>query len=149
MVDNLSPEIRTKIMSSIKGKNTRPEMIVRKLLFHSGIRFRLHQKGLPGKPDIVLKKYRAVIFVHGCFWHMHNCHIFKMPSTRTDYWKAKLERNIARDEENTRLLIERGWRVLIVRECVLVGKSAFPFNRLEDEIKSWLQSHIKFQDLSC
>jgi len=104
-------------MAAVKNKNTAPEIIVRKALHRLGYRFRLHRRALPGNPDIVLPRYRAVIFVHGCFWHGHDCRRGKRPSTRTDFWNAKLDRNLERDRKNAELLKELGWRVLVVWEC--------------------------------
>lgn len=106
------------MMSGIKGENTKPELLVRKALFAAGFRFRLHRKDLPGSPDIVLAKRRIAIFVHGCFWHLHrDCSFSKIPATRTDFWKKKLEGNVYRDEQAISALQEMGWRVLIVWEC--------------------------------
>ncbi len=114
-------------MSKIKGKDTRPEMIVRRFLWANGFRYRLHDKRLPGKPDIVLKKYRTVIFVHGCFWHGHQgCKYFKWPSTRTEWWKAKIQRTIEKDKEDIEALSELGWKVIVVWECGLKGKEVGP-----------------------
>mgnify|MGYP001598542038 CR=1 FL=1 len=114
-------------MSKIKGKDTRPEMIVRRFLWANGFRYRLHDKRLPGKPDIVLKKYRTVILVHGCFWHGHQgCKYFKWPSTRTEWWKAKIQRTIEKDKEDIEALGKLGWRVIVVWECGLKGKEMGP-----------------------
>jgi DNA mismatch endonuclease, patch repair protein len=104
-------------MRAIKSANTRPEILVRKALHAAGFRFRLHSKNLPGKPDIVLPKYRTVIFVHGCFWHGHDCKYFKAPKTRTEFWLNKIAKNKRRDKINADKLIELGWRVLVVWEC--------------------------------
>jgi len=109
-------------MSSIRGKDTRPEMAVRRGLHTHGVRYRLHAKELPGRPDLVLRKYRAVIFVHGCFWHGHDCPMFRLPSSRTDFWRAKIERNRERDREVMAALKERDWRRLTIWECALRGR---------------------------
>jgi len=107
-------------MSQIKGKNTKPEILVRKFLFSNGFRFRLHDKKLPGKPDIILPKYKTAIFVHGCFWHGHeNCKYFKIPKTRADWWLIKINGNIVNDKKKQLLLQEMGWKVLYVWECDL------------------------------
>lgn len=107
-------------MSQISGKDTKPEMIVRKFLHANGFRYRLHVKDLPGKPDLVLPKYNSVIFVHGCFWHVHEgCKHFKMPETRTVWWKEKLLGNKERDEKHIKELIELSWNVIVVWECEL------------------------------
>lgn len=104
-------------MAAIRGKDTKPEMLVRSWLHRNGFRFRLHRKDLPGKPDIVLAKYRTVIFVHGCFWHRHGCSNSSMPSARREFWEAKLTANALRDIRSQRLLRREGWRVIVVWEC--------------------------------
>ncbi len=111
-------------MSMIKGKDTKPEMIVRKFLFGNGYRYWLNVKTLPGKPDIVVKKYGVSIFVNGCFWHGHEgCKYFKIPKTRTEWWKAKIEKNIARDIKVRDELRQIGWRTMVIWECQLKPKS--------------------------
>jgi DNA mismatch endonuclease (patch repair protein) len=107
------------MMSGIRGRNTRPENLVRSLLHASGFRFRLHVKNLPGTPDVVLPKYKAVVLVHGCFWHGHDCRFFKWPKTRAEFWSAKIERNRENDEKAVAALVAGGWRVAIVWECAL------------------------------
>jgi DNA mismatch endonuclease (patch repair protein) len=106
-------------MSGIKGKNTSPELFVRKAMHARGFRFRIHVKDLPGKPDLVLPKYNAVIFIHGCFWHGHNCRYFKVPKTRPEFWINKIEKNKLRDSENIRNLLLSGWRVIVIWECAI------------------------------
>lgn len=116
----VSPDSRSKIMKSIRSKNTKPEVVVRSFLHGCGLRFRLHNKNLPGVPDLTLRKFRAVIFVNGCFWHQHekeNCPHSKLPQSNVGYWKEKLERNVARDSENRARLASMGWRVFDVWEC--------------------------------
>ena len=118
MIDYLTKEKRSWNMAQIRSKNTKPELIVRSLLHRIGYRFRLHRKDLPGKPDIVLPKYRTVIFVHGCFWHRHKgCKRCTMPKTNRDYWLEKFSHNIVKDGEYIRKLENDGWKVLIVWEC--------------------------------
>lgn len=120
MTDVFSVEKRSEIMSKIRATNTKPELLVRKYLFARGFRFRIHQKDLPGKPDIVLKKYNTIIFVHGCFWHGHNnCKMFKMPKSNLDYWQPKILANIKNDLKNRKALRKLGWKVLTVWECQL------------------------------
>lgn len=120
MADHLTPEQRSWNMAQIKGKETMPEVLVRSLLHRAGYRFRKNVKGLPGKPDIVLPRYRTVIFVHGCFWHRHKgCRYATTPSTNKTFWKKKFERNIANDKKHTRHLRKLGWYVIIVWECQL------------------------------
>lgn len=115
-------EKRSYNMSRIRGKDTKPELRVRRYLFSRGLRFRKNDKRYPGKPDIVLPKYRTVIFVNGCFWHAHeNCEKFVMPKTNTDFWLPKLERNRQKDQQNTLRLTEQGWSVITVWECQITG----------------------------
>lgn len=117
-MDRVSPAARSANMAAIRGKNTRPEIAVRKLLHRMGLRFRLHRKDLPGHPDIVLPRHRLAIFVHGCFWHRHEgCSRANAPKSRSDYWQAKFARNAARDERQQNLLRQGGWKVLTVWEC--------------------------------
>ncbi len=120
MADVHEPEIRSYNMSRIKGKDTKPEMLVRKFLFSNGFRYRLHDKKLPGKPDMVLPKYKTVIQVHGCFWHGHKgCKYFVIPKTRTKWWKEKIEGNIDRDQVAEKELKSEGWKVIVIWECEL------------------------------
>lgn len=121
MADVLTTEQRRLNMSRIRGKDTKPEMILRRGLHAMGFRYRLHRKGLPGKPDLVFPRYRAVIFVHGCFWHGHDCPMFKLPATRTEFWREKIVANQERDRAAIEALQAAGWRVLIVWECALRG----------------------------
>lgn len=116
-MDVHSPQQRSYNMSRIKNRNTKPEEKVRRLLWHNGYRYRLHRKDLPGKPDIVFPGRKKVIFIHGCFWHRHNCRYFKWPKTNAAFWRNKIESNVKRDLDNYRKLTESGWRVLIVWEC--------------------------------
>lgn len=120
MTDVHSKETRSYNMSRIRSKDTKPELLVRRYLFSKGFRFRLHDKKLLGKPDIVLPKYRTVIFIHGCFWHGHeNCRYFVVPKTRTDWWLNKIGKNIAGDTANTEKLRIAGWKIITVWECTL------------------------------
>lgn len=119
MADNHTKEVRSKNMSHIRSKNTKPEEIVRKHLFSLGFRYRKNDKRLPGAPDIVLPKYKTVIFVNGCFWHKHDCKRFAWPSSNEDYWRPKILGNAARDQHNYELLRSMGWKVLVVWECEL------------------------------
>ena len=115
-------EQRSRNMSAIKSKNTKPEIAVRKLLHSMGYRFRLHRKDLPGSPDIVLPKYKTVIFVHGCFWHRHeNCKYATTPKTRKEFWEKKFRENINRDNLNQANLSLKGWKIIIIWECQLKG----------------------------
>jgi DNA mismatch endonuclease, patch repair protein len=119
-MDILSPERRSSLMGRIKAKDTQPEMVVRRIVFGLGRRYRLHSRALPGAPDLVLARDRKVIFVHGCFWHQHaHCTVARMPKSRIEYWRPKLEGNRLRDTKNVRRLRRSGWSVLIIRECQL------------------------------
>lgn len=118
MTDVLDPETRHLVMSRIRGKDTKPEMVVRRLVHSLGYRYRLHDADLPGKPDLVFASRRKVIFVHGCFWHQHACpNGARQPKSRIEFWKPKLEGNVERDKRNLAALIEQNWGVLVVWEC--------------------------------
>lgn len=120
MADVHDKETRSYNMSRIKGKDTKPEILVRKFLFKKGFRYRLHKKDLPGKPDLVLKKYKTVIFVNGCFWHGHEgCKYFVIPKTRTEWWRNKIRRTQIKDAKNIANLRESGWNVIVIWECEL------------------------------
>jgi DNA mismatch endonuclease (patch repair protein) len=120
MADVHSKEVRSYNMSRIKGKDTKPEILVRKYLFSQGLRYRLYSKKLPGKPDIVLAKYKTAIFINGCFWHGHEgCHYFVIPKTRADFWTKKINTNIQNDKIISRMLENMGWQVIIIWECEL------------------------------
>ncbi len=119
-MDNLSPEERSKIMARVRATDTRPELLVRKLIFALGYRYRLHAKDLPGRPDIVFRKLGKVIFVHGCFWHRHaSCALARLPKSRLDFWLPKLDGNKKRDERNKVALQREGWKVMTIWECQL------------------------------
>ena len=118
MTDPLTPQRRSWLMSRVGAKNTTPEMVVRRLLFREGYRFRLHRRDLSGSPDIVLPRFQTVIFVHGCFWHRHpGCSKATTPKTRVDFWAEKFARNVERDKRNVQRLEEQGWRTIVVWEC--------------------------------
>jgi DNA mismatch endonuclease (patch repair protein) len=136
-------------MRAIRSKNTQPEIQVRKLLHAAGFRFRLHRKDLPGNPDIVLPKHRAVIFVHGCFWHGHQCHLFKLPGSRTEFWQGKISKNQQRDIRDIRELQEIGWRVLTIWECALKGKHRLRADVIVAEMSSWLMSKKSAAVFGC
>lgn len=119
MADNLSKEVRSMNMSHIRSTNSRPEEIVRKYLFSRGLRYRKNVKTLPGKPDIVLPKYKTVVFVNGCFWHHHDCGRFVWPSSNEEYWHKKIDGNVERDRKNYAALTEAGWQVITIWECEL------------------------------
>lgn len=137
MADNHTPEERSYNMSRIRSKDTKPEEKVRKYLFSLGFRYRKNVRRLPGCPDIVLPKYKTVIFVQGCFWHMHDCGRFHWPTSNQEYWKPKIERNVERDKKNMELLRSMGWDILTVWECELSTKEKreHRLKRLAAEIK--------------
>ena len=147
MTDIVSPQKRSQMMSGIRGKNTKPELQIRRALHARGFRYRLHKRNLPGKPDLTLQKYNAIIFVHGCFWHLHNCHLFKWPSTRPEFWKKKISGNKIKDEENIASLKKSGWRILIIWECALKGKERLDFDSVIGKIDNWLRSSQKFLEI--
>ena len=130
-------------MSSIRGKDTKPEMTIRRALHAHGIRYRLHAKGLPGRPDLVLRKYQAVIFVHGCFWHCHDCQMFRLPGSRVEFWKTKIDRNRERDREIMTLLGEQGWRRLTIWECSLRGKQRRAIEEVIQLTVDWLHDSVE------
>lgn len=138
MADVFTKEKRSAVMSAIRASDTKPEIVVRKLLFASGFRFRLHSTRLPGKPDVVLPKWRVVVFVNGCFWHQHHgCRRATSPSSRAEYWLPKLRRNVERDAEEVASLCAAGWRVCIVWECACGRRSLEELQaRLGDFIRS-------------
>lgn len=124
MTDFLTQAQRSERMSKIKGRNTRPEILLRKVLHGQGLRYRLHKSGLPGKPDLVFSRYKAVVFVHGCFWHRHaSCKIASIPKSNTEFWMEKFKRNVERDVIVVDALEKAGWRVFIVWECELSSQS--------------------------
>lgn len=127
-------------MSRIRSRDTKPEMLIRSLLHKSGFRFRLHRKDLPGRPDIVLPKWLAVIDVRGCYWHAHGCHLFQKPQQNAEFWQTKLQANSARDFENADRLANLGWRHLIIWECSLRGKRKIEDRQLAGRIDHWLRA---------
>lgn len=135
-------------MAGIRSKNTRPEMTIRKCLFKLGYRYRIHSP-LPGRPDIVLKASNAVIFIHGCFWHGHSCHLFKLPKTRSEFWESKIERNRFNDAKSLKILRDSGWRVAVVWECSIRGKGEeYISKNVVSKLANWINSrkrdlHIK------
>lgn len=146
-MDIVDQETRSRYMSGIRGKNTKPELVVRKLLHARGYRYRLHVKGLEGRPDLVLPKYKAIIFVHGCFWHMHNCNLFKMPQTNQDFWSEKLLKNKNKDKETVESLMSLDWRVCIVWECALRGSTRLDLDELVEKLEKWINSDFLFLEI--
>lgn len=144
MVDTVSPEKRSQMMSGIRSKNTRPEIFIRKALHRKGFRFRLHCSNLAGRPDLVFPKYNAVIFTHGCFWHCHNCRLFKWPSSRVDFWKEKINRNRQKDKESLNKLLDENWRVMIIWECALKGVGRISPDKVIAKAVQFLTGRRKF-----
>lgn len=140
MADHLTAEQRSFNMSRIRGRDTKPEMVVRRMLHALGFRFRLHRADLPGKPDIVLSKWRTVVFVHGCFWHGDHCDLFRWPATRQEFWRAKIESNVTRDHAAIEKLLAAGWRVVTVWECALKGKKRLDSETLAQTLESAARS---------
>jgi len=127
-------------MAAIKSGNTKPELAIRRALHAAGLRYRLHAKDLPGKPDLVFPVHRAVIFVNGCFWHGHDCYLFKWPATRKDFWRTKIERNVENDARAIGALQQSGWRVGIVWECALKGKARLDMVDSMQLLADWIRS---------
>ncbi|WP_042011136.1 very short patch repair endonuclease [Aeromonas fluvialis] len=140
MPDIVNAETRSRFMAGIKNANTKPEIQIRQLLHHAGFRYRLHNAALPGKPDLWLTRYRAVIEVNGCFWHGHDCHLFKLPSTRTAFWQTKIATNRDRDRRHLVELEQLGIRRLTIWECALKGRLRHDPERLTLVISWWLTS---------
>lgn len=146
--DPLTAEQRRSNMSRICGKDTKPELTIRRGLHARGLRYRLHDRKLPGTPDLVFPGRRAVIFVHGCFWHGHDCHLHKMPATNSEFWNEKIERNRARDAVSTASLVADGWRVLTIWECALRGRGKRQELELFGEVQMWLTSDAAVSEIS-
>lgn len=146
-MDVLTPDQRRRCMASIKGRDTKPEVVLRKALFGLGLRYRLHDRALPGTPDLVFPKYRAVLFVHGCFWHGHGCNLFVVPHTNTAFWIAKIAGNQARDEAATRALRKLGWRVMTAWECALRGREKQEVGDVARRVARWLESRRQIGEL--
>ena len=128
------------MMAGIRGKNTKPELLIRKALHARGFRYRIHCKDLPGNPDMCFPKYRAVILVHGCFWHGHDCHLFKWPKTRPEFWAAKIARNREVDSLAEQKLLSEGWRVATIWECALKGRERLDLDDISQCCDDWLRS---------
>ena len=147
MVDIVAPSVRSRMMSNIRSKNTRPEIDIRKGLHAAGLRYRLHRRDLPGTPDITLPRHRAVVFVHGCFWHGHDCHLFKWPSSNSDRWKKKILGNQSRDESSVQRLLASGWRVCTIWECALRGREKHDRQAVIDIAATWIRGAERLYEL--
>ena len=139
MPDVVDAATRSRMMSGIRGKNTKPEMLLRQGLHARGLRYRLHDRTLPGSPDLVFPARRAVLFAHGCFWHGHDCHLFRMPSTRPEFWAAKITRNKEVDVRAAAQLEATGWRVGAVWECALKGRTRLPLDEVLEQCEIWIR----------
>jgi len=139
MTDIVTPTVRSRMMSAIKGRNTKPELLVRKRLFARGLRYSLHSSSLPGKPDLVFRRYNAVVFVHGCFWHGHECHLFKWPKSNPTFWRNKINRNRTVDIRTLKQLRTLGWRTMTVWECAVRGVPEQRLDVVADRLKRWIQ----------
>lgn len=147
MADVVDKATRSRMMSGIKGKDTHPEMTVRKAFYRDGLRYRLHVSDLPGRPDLVFVGRRAVVFVHGCFWHGHSCHFFKWPSSRREFWRAKIDANRNRDRRVLAELESRGWRWLIIWECALRGAGADAIEAALRRASNWVRYGVGNEEI--
>jgi len=144
MADVVSREKRSEMMSGIRAANTQPELLIRKTLSSLGFRYRLNVKKLPGKPDLVLKKYNAVIFVNGCFWHGHrHCRRFRLPASNVNFWTEKIKRNRTNDRKCRKILSKAGWRIADIWECALRGKNKLEIPMIAATLCEWLQNGVK------
>lgn len=141
MADVVPAAVRSRMMAGIRSKNTKPEMVLRQGLHRLGFRFRLHDRRLPGSPDMTFPRYEAVLFAHGCFWHGHDCHLYRLPSTRREFWEAKIARNRQNDQRSEVALRDLGWRVGVVWECALKGRTRLPIESVLGSSSSWLRSN--------
>ena len=137
-MDTVDKATRSRIMSRVGQKDTGAEITLRSALHKAGFRYRVHDRRLPGSPDLVFPRFGAVIFVHGCYWHSHGCYRSTVPKSRHKFWTDKFQRNQSRDKRNIRLLLKSGWRVLTVWECVLLGKNAMPSHEVTRRVRTWL-----------
>ncbi|WP_085622164.1 MULTISPECIES: very short patch repair endonuclease [unclassified Pseudomonas] len=148
MIDIVNSATRSRMMSGIRGKNTSPELLIRKALHSRGFRYRIHPSELPGKPDLLLPKFNAAIFIHGCFWHGHDCRYFKTPKTRTEFWLNKIESNKIRDQKQIKALSSLGWRVLVVWECAIRQMKSNNNTALIELISEWILSDSTNQTIA-
>lgn len=140
MTDIVPSDVRSRMMAGIRGRDTRPEKLIRSGLHGMGFRFRLHPANVPGRPDLIMPKYRAAIFIHGCFWHGHDCPLFRMPGDNRSFWETKIAANRARDEEVSRLLCELGWRQLTIWECAIRGTGQLGLEEVLRRSAAWIRS---------
>lgn len=146
--DVLTPEQRRLNMSRIRGRDTKPEMLIRRGLHARGLRYRLQDRKLPGRPDLVFPKYRVVILVHGCFWHGHSCPLFRLPATRPEFWATKISSNQQRDKKSQEALRAAGWRILTVWECSLKGPARMPVELMLDSCTQFIRGNADVQEIA-
>ena len=150
-MDTVSPQVRSRMMAGIRGKDTQPERLVRSALFARGFRYRKNCRELPGRPDLKLTRYRAVILIHGCFWHGHDCRYFRLPRSNTDFWQAKIDANRSRDARNIAALRQEGWRVCVIWECATrmppAGYAGSCWPAVLDVLDTWLRNGGSFLEL--
>jgi DNA mismatch endonuclease (patch repair protein) len=140
LADVHDAQTRSRNMAAIRGSHTKPELLVRKALHAAGLRYRLHARDLPGKPDLIFPKWGAVVFVNGCFWHQHDCHLFKWPGTREEFWQTKIGRNVENDARAMERLRAGGWRIGTVWECALKGRTKADFPEAMQKLAAWIRS---------
>lgn len=139
MADIVDPSTRSRMMGRIRGRDTKIEVRIRKALHARGLRYRTDVRGLPGRPDIVFARWRAAVFIHGCFWHAHDCELYRLPATRPEFWQNKLGGNAARDARNRAELLNAGWRVATVWECAIRGKGDQAVAEVADRLATWIR----------
>ncbi|PNG27654.1 very short patch repair endonuclease [Methylocella silvestris] len=147
MVDTVDSITRSRMMAGIRSTNTRPELAIRKALHANGFRYRLHPSNVPGKPDLAFPRYKVAVFVNGCFWHGHDCHLFRLPATRADFWSAKITRNRQRDEDVRKQLRKTDWRVLTIWECAIRGRESIGLSNVITDVSSWLQTGAENREI--
>lgn len=143
MADVLTPEQRRLNMSRVRGRDTKPEMLIRRGLHERGLRYRLQERSLPGRPDLIFPKCRTAVFVHGCFWHAHGCSLSKLPKTREQHWAKKLAANVSRDRAALLSLTTNGWRVLVIWECALRGPRRLDIGTVLDRAVAFIRNEVK------
>lgn len=148
MADIVTKEKRSEMMAGIRSSDTHPELLIRKALFRQGYRYRLHVKSLPGKPDLYFPKLNAVVLVNGCFWHGHPCHLFKLPSSREDFWREKIAKNRINDAKVLSRFSDLGVRTAVVWECAIKGKAKIPLEQIIIRLSEWLKGNSMQLEIS-
>lgn len=147
MADVVDAATRSRMMSGIRGKNTKPELLIRKAVHRLGLRYRLHSQNLPGRPDLVFPSRQVAVFVNGCFWHGHNCKYFKLPATRSEFWASKIAANKARDCKVRDAITAMGWRHLTIWECAVRGQTKAAPERVAKQVAKWLKSETRCAEI--